>query len=164
MRKAIMMTGTILIAAMVLISGSAVAFFVDAERVYDSDGCTDPDEALGVPNTTPASLGRTGPPAAYGWIILELNSSDVMPNSQDFTVFVYNDFWSTNESYDVFVGEEMDGEEEYVGTGWDGANYIFQTPAIGGDEWRYIHLIANVSSTAPDPVPGAEIDAVGWDK
>jgi hypothetical protein len=165
MRKAIMMTGTILIVAVILISGSAVATWRYVTWIDEND-TTNTDGINGAENNDPISLGKASPPPpSLGWVLVDLSSNYTMPNSTNFTVFAgVSHPWATNESYDVFVCEDLDGTETYVGTGWDGANYIFQTPPIGGNEWRYIYLYANVSSTAPDPVPGAEIDAVGWDE
>jgi hypothetical protein len=161
MRKTIMMTGTILIVAVILISG-AVAAWVYVDRLYSSYNCTDPDEALGVDDGIHASLGQVGPPPVWGWMFLELNISDVMPNSQDFTVYAES---SIEETYLVSVSETPDPDEAtYVGTGYDTDDEIFTTPSTGGGAWRYILIEAETSSTVWDPAPGAEIDAVGWDK
>ncbi len=162
MRKAIMMLGTILIAAVILISGSAVAW-VWVDNVHSYNNCTDPDHAVGAPDTQVASLGTVGPPPAMGWIFLDLGLSNAMPNSQNFTVFHYNN--ANNEEYNVSVSDTSDPDDAIlVGFGWDQDDYTFTTPSSGGGAWRYILIKAYIGADSADPAPGPEIDAVGWDK
>ena len=161
MKKSIAILGTLL-TVIILISGSAVATMVFAYWI-DRDNTTrwwlidDLDGEY-------ASLGRDGPPPVLGWILLDLGTTNAMPNSQDFTVFAET---SGNETYDVSVCPGTDPEDtHYVGSGWDTENLTFQTPSSGGP-WRYIFLEGTSGLTAfagGDYAYGPDIDAVGWDK
>ena len=162
MRKAIMMLGTLLITAIILISGSAVATWVYV-LFNDELNTTDPLNIENEPDNKPASLGNVGPPVVLGWLLVNLSLDDVMPNSQDFTVFAACTENVHEESYKVYVGENTENLT-YVGTGWDTTSEIFTTPSTGGNAWRYILLEAYISDTRNDPAPGADLDAVGWDK
>ena len=160
MRKGIMILGTILIAMVLLISGSAVAQWkyvewIDYRDVTNRDGINGPE------NNDPVSLGNVGPPVECGWILCDLGSGNEMSNSQHFTVFAACTVNVHNESYNVSVGESLD-DMINVGTGYDTMSMVFQTPSTGGDAWRYINLTAYFSDTRADPAPGAELDAVGW--
>ena len=161
MRKTGAILGTLLIAAVLIISGSAAATWVWV-TLHSSNNCTSPGNIAGVPDGNEASLGNYGPPAVLGWIITELGSGNEMPNNQDFTVFAAS---SLNESYDIYVGETSNpAATQYVGTGWDTEDLTFQTPSTGKDAWRFIYLEGKTGTLTGDPAPGPEIDAVGWDK
>jgi hypothetical protein len=161
MRKMIMILGTILITAMVLISGSAVATWVHVTYFWETN-TTNPGNIDGAPDGTVASLGKNVPPPTLGSIHLDLGPSNAMPNSQDFTVFAGS---IVNETYYVYVGETSDvNASSYIGTGWDTENLTFQTPSMGDGAWRYIFLEGITGALSTDPGPGPEIDAVGWDK
>jgi hypothetical protein len=161
MKRFIVILGTLLIATVIIISGSAVATWVYV-TVYSSDNCTDIDEIEGAPDDDYASLGEYGPPAVLGWVLLDLGSANAMPNSQDFTVFAGS---AANETYEVHVIETPEPEnKKYVGTGYDTKDFIFQTPSTGIEPWRYIYIMGTSGDWASDPAYGPDIDAVGWDK
>ncbi len=160
MRKKVAIFGTILIAAILIFSGSAVATWVWVTWI-DEDNTTNPDYINGAPDSNAATIGESSPDI-LGWIICDLGSSNVMPNSQNFSVFGYS---TEPEDYTVWVSETHLRFEDYVGSGTDDTTEIFTTPSTGGDSWRYI-LICGTSGyiTLTDPIYGPEIDAVGWDK
>ena len=157
-----MMLGTILISAVILISGSAVATWVHVTYIAQNN-TTFPGNIDGAPDNAAVSLGTTGPPPGFGWILCDLGLSNVMPNSQDFTVFAPATISVHNESYNVYVSPNAI-DFTYVGTGWDSKSEIFTTPSTGGNLWRYIYLETNYGHSGDDPAPGPELDAVGWDK
>jgi hypothetical protein len=164
MRKTVAIFGTLLIAAVLLISGSAVATWVYAID-NTSSNCMNPDYAENDPDGYDASLGEHVPPAepVLGWILLDLGSVNAMPANQDFTVFADS---SSNETYTVWVSETSDVEyKQYVGSGWDTEDLIFTTPSGSGTSWRYILICGTSGQPTPqDPLYGPDIDAVGWDK
>jgi hypothetical protein len=162
MRKNIVIFGTILIAAVFIISGSAVAPYV---HNIDDENTTSIGNIDGAPDDVYASIGEYTPPATYelGWVWLELNLSDEMGPSQDFTVYAgYVD--GSEESYDVYVGETRDVEGlAYVGRGNDTSDEIFTTPSQPFNaEWRYIFIEAVTGALTSDPAYGPDLDAVGW--
>ena len=159
MKKLITILG-ILLTVTILISGSAVATYVYA-IAQTNDDCTNPNNALGPPNGTYATIGRD--PDILGWILLDLGSVNAMPSSQDFVVFAET---LVAEDYDVWVGENTTIEYlHWVGRGTDDRNEIFTTPSEpDAGSWRYI-LIIGASGVKPgDYDYGPDIDAVGWDK
>lgn len=162
MRKAIMMLGTILITAVILISGSAVATWAYAQSIVSYGNVTNPNNILYAPDDYYASLAvYNAPILTIGWIFIDLGSENAMPNSQDFTVFADT---IIEEIYDVSVSEISDLRYvTYVGRGSDNNDETFTTPSIGGGAWRYILIEGYIGATAQDPEPGPDIDAVGWD-
>jgi hypothetical protein len=161
-RKIIVIFGTLLIAAVFIISGSAVAPYV---HYIDEDYTTDIYKIDGAPDDSYASIGKYIPPATYelGWVWLELNLSDEMGPSQDFTVYAgYVD--GSEETYNVYVGETRDVEGlAYVGQGNDTSDEIFTTPSQPFNaEWRYIFIEGVTGAYTPDPAYGPDLDAVGW--
>ena len=157
-----MILGTVLIAAVILISGSAVAPWVTT--VISSSYCTNINKITGASDDDHATLGETGIPPLLdqkGTARLDLGSGNGMPADQDFTVFA--DFGGETEYYDVFVGEDLDnltlvGEDQD-----DQRDHDFTTPLFGSS-WRYIILVGKSGDVDEmyDPDYGPEIDAVGW--
>jgi hypothetical protein len=158
MRKAIMILGTILIATVILISGSAVATWHYAVAVDHYAFCTNPDEALDAPDGVYATIGVDGPPTILGTIFLDLGVYNGMGDNQQFWVFARSD---VQEEYKVIIYTE--GFETWVvcGYGYDDADEDFYTPSLG-ETWRYIE-IQGWSGGGYDPVNGPEIDAVGFE-
>jgi len=163
MRRTVEILGTLLIAAVILISGSVVATMVYAQHVVSYANVTNPLNIRYVDNDEYASLAvYIGEICTIGWIFIDLDLGNEMPNSQDFTVFADTDI---EEIYLVSVGETSDLRYvTYVGTGSDIIDRTFTTPSSGGGAWRYILIEGYIGSTDPDPEPGPDIDAVGWDK
>jgi hypothetical protein len=164
MRKAITILGTILIAAMILTSGSAVATWYFADHVEDYERCHNPDDAVGAPDYEYATLGVETPILRLGWIILDLGSGNEMGLNQNFTVFASSTY---PELYDVFVSENASWEYKemfWVGQDYDTANHDFTTLSTPEKQWRYIGLEGKSGAVSPpqDPFYGPEIDAVGW--
>jgi hypothetical protein len=161
MRKIITIFGTLLITAIILISGSVVATFVYGENIYNYENVQNRSNILGAPDFNDATLGINSP--ALGAIVVELNSSDAMPADQQFTVYAWGS--AVNESYSVSVSEDGENDVIYRGDGWDQENYVFTTPSTPGKSWRYIHLAGATGQTGgTDSLYGPEVDAVGWDK
>lgn len=128
-----MILGTMLIAAVIIISGSVVATWVFAQRVVDYENVINPDNILYDDDDYYASLSGPFDPS---WIFIDLNSSNAMPNNQIFTVFAET---SINEAYNVSVGEILNPAFAiYVGTGWDASDQTFTTPLFGSGAWRYV--------------------------
>ena len=162
MRKTVAIFGTLLIATVLIISGSAVATWVYAIS-QTSSGCSSPGNALGAPDGNYATLGQDGPPPVLGFIALDLGSLYAMPADQDFTVFADSPI---EETYTAYVGITSDPQYSlYVGGGNDTRDFIFTTPASPPSAWyRYIFLNGTSGVQAGDYYYGPEIDAVGWDK
>jgi hypothetical protein len=165
MRRFIAILGTLLIAVVIIISGSAVATWVYV-TVYSSNSCTDITDIEAAEDNVYASLGQDGPPPVLGWVLLDLGSVNEMPSSQDFTVFADT---SVEENYSVWVGiTNVIATMSYVGQGSDLDDEIFQTPsqpAHGG--WQYIYILGTsgiAGAVGGDYAYGPDIDAVGWDK
>ncbi|UCE38641.1 MAG: hypothetical protein JSW00_05270 [Thermoplasmata archaeon] len=166
MRRFIAILGTLLIAMVITISGSAVATWVYAHWI-DEDNTTNIGY-IDVLDTNYASLGEHIPPAdpVLGWVLLELNLGDEMPFSQDFTVFANT---PVEEEYSVWVGETTEkATMSYVGDGSDSGNEVFTTPSSPFNaKWRYIYIEATSGITSfedGDYDYGPDINAVGWDK
>ncbi|UCE36801.1 MAG: hypothetical protein JSW00_14985 [Thermoplasmata archaeon] len=165
MRRFIAILGTLLIAMVIIISGSAVATWVYVTWI-DEDNTSNTDNINGAPDDNYASLGEDGPPPVLGWVLLDLGSGNEMPFSQEFTVFADS---SMEENYSVWVGETTEkATMSYVGDGSDLDDEIFTTPSQPfNGSWRYIYIEATSGLTAfegGDYVYGPDIDAVGWDK
>jgi hypothetical protein len=161
MRKQIVIFGTLLIAALVVISGSAVAPFVQV--VTDFDYCTDEDEILGADDDVYASIGEGHPVFELGWVLLDLGSGNAMPYSQVFTV--YGGYpGGSEETYNVYVSETDDIEAvEYVGQGDDTSDEDFTTPSTPiNAQWRYIFIEGVIGAFDTDPAYGPDLDAVGY--
>jgi hypothetical protein len=161
MRKAIMILGTILIAAVILISGSAVAatwhYGVSIVEYYH---CTSPDDVIDQPDDEYCSLGTSA--QDLGWILINLSYGHGMGPEQQFWVFADSTYV---EEYLVFVCAEPNYQTTYpVGEGSDTADEDFFTPVTHCpvDGWIYILLIGKTGDARPDPVYGPDIDAVGW--
>jgi hypothetical protein len=160
MRRFITILG-ILLTAVILISGSAVAAWVFV-TVHSSDDCTDIDEIEGIHDDTYATIGEN--PSTLGWVLLDLGSVNAMPSSQDFVVFAQT---PVAEDYNVWVGESpVIGFMNWVGLGTDDGNETFTTPSLPPTaSWRYILIIgASGVGFGGDYAYGPDIDAVGWDK
>jgi hypothetical protein len=164
MRKAIMILGTILIAAVILISGSAVAWTY-AKVIIHSNDCTNIDKILGQDDNVHATLGKNYD--KIGAVLLDLDEGYEMPADQDFTVFADGSILGNGktEYYEVFVSQDLI-TFELVGSDDDQDDHVFTTPDYGS-LWRYIHIACteNGGDYHPtlDPEFGPEVDAVGWD-
>jgi hypothetical protein len=161
MRKAIMILGTILIAAVILISGSAVAatwhYGVSIVEYYH---CTSPDDVIDQPDDEYCSLGTSA--QDLGWILINLSYGHGMGPEQQFWVFADSTY---PEQYQVFISAEPNYETSYeIGYGWDNNDKDFYTPdeiaPVNG--WLYILLLGKTGDPHPDPWYGPDIDAVGW--
>jgi len=157
MKKMVATFGTLLIAAVIILSGSATAATHFVKYISESY-CTNIGYIDGPPDNLSASLGQDGTPPRYGTVRLDLGSGNEMGASQVFTVFYANN--TESEQYQVFVGEDLD-EFYLVGSGNDQADRNFTTPNWGSS-WRYIILVGISGSSTGDPAYGPEIDAVGW--
>jgi hypothetical protein len=165
MRKAIMMLRTLLIATVIIISGSAVGqTWHCAQEVEFEENCTDENEILYEPNGSSASIGKSNPDV-LGRILVDLGEGNAMGANQNFTVFGGSLLNLYKEEYDVWVSEDSEtiDYEDYCGRGDDREYEEFQTPSDLEKEWRYIYIHAVLGD--PDgggPAFGPDIDAVGW--
>jgi hypothetical protein len=166
MRKAVMILGTVLIATMIFISGSAVAgtwHYID--HVESSNYCTNPNYAVGYDDRFYASIGINGSPPTLpvlGAICLDLGSGNEMPPSQNFTVFASS---TISEIYDVWVTDDPADVENHVwvGENSDTANHYYTTPSTPDMSWRWVYIQGLTGDDINrDPAYGPEIDAVGW--
>lgn len=163
MRKAIMFLGTILIATVILISGSAVAWYF-AKGIILEDNTTNIGKILGPDDDDHATLGLN--PSSLGFVVLDLGAGFEIPHNTAFTVFAtpgafYDNYLS--EEYLVAVGEDSDSFE-LVGGDDDQGDHVFTTPNKPGNLYRYI-LITGTSGeegVQGDWNYGPEVDAVGW--
>jgi len=162
MRKAIMILGTILIATVILISGSVVAIWYHIIYLYDDYQCTNPTYALYSPDGDHATIGENDP-EVLGKIILDLGSGNEMGSNQNFTVFADTNL---NETYDVSVISSDLTAMIMVGSGWDTEDCEFYTPSTPVVLWRYIQINATsgyiVFNEPVDVIYGPEVDAVGY--
>ena len=154
MKRTIAILGTLLIAAVLIISGSAVAGF--AYSIHSYNGVTNRLSILGADDGDEATIGYGG-----GWIVVELKAGDYMDADQLFTV--YSNGGGVTETYDVGVSEDLI-TEVHVGSGDDSGDQTFYTPSSPNPaSWRYIRIVASSGTTGPgDLIVGPEIDAVGW--
>jgi hypothetical protein len=165
MRKTIAILGTLLIAAVLIISGSAVAAWYYIDHVETELYATNSGNIVGGPDSSFATCGQNGRPNKLGYIVGDLGSGNEMGPLQDFTVFA-NMTNGINETYDVLVSEHPNLVDfVYVGSGWDSENLVFTTPGTDPSSWRYIWINGTSGYTHPtfDPIHGPEIDAVGWE-
>ncbi len=167
MRKTIMILGTILIAAVILISGSAVAgtwHYID--HVESSVDCTNPDNAVGQDDGIHATIGINSSgldPAKLGAICLDLGSGNEMGPNQEFWV---NASSRVSEEYNVWVTDDPAdlANHVYVGQNEDTAKHNFITPLTPNMSWRWVYIQGETGDdTNRDPTYGPEIDAVGWE-
>ena len=166
MRRIMAIFGVLVIAVTVIISGSAVAVWHYGDHVEAYYKCTSPDEALGAPDCSHASLGVDTPVEALGWIIIDLGSGNEMGSNQTFGVYSSSAF---EELYNVTIfTANWQSEYKYAdhlfpyywNDTWD---HEFTTPTDPGTGWRYIRIDAiTAGRRIPDTTWGPEIDAVGW--
>lgn len=162
MRKIIMIPGIILIAAVLLISGSAVAqSWHYIEDYGENANCTNPEEAIGIPDGDFATMGQNGDPNKLGYCVYDLGATGAMGPNQDFTVFASS---LVEEWYHVRVSEGSGGNSgTLVGYGLDTQNENFTSPSAPG---TYRYIIIEGESGDPgygdDDIYGPEIDAIGW--
>ena len=163
MRKTVAIFGIILITAVLIISGSAVATWVYATSLDSYSNCVDPRRILGPEDDAHATIGYN--PSSYGWIKVSLDAGHGMDANAEFTVFAWGSATTNDkeEYYTVSVGMSS-SSYALVGSGDDQENHTFTTPNYGSD-WRYI-FIQGISSDIGegDPNYGPEITAVGWDE
>ncbi|UCE36281.1 MAG: hypothetical protein JSW00_12170 [Thermoplasmata archaeon] len=169
MRRFIAILGTLLIAAVFIISGSAVAGYVNEYIPEGSSAVTNPDEAEGPEDYTYATVGINSPPT-LGVLLLDLGDEENwMDAEQDFTVYGWEYGPGTNifEEYTVVIYN--DGLTARYGPyyGDDDEDKVFQTPSTPTNpDWRYIEINGTSGEVDfenhDDTIYGPEIDAVGW--
>ena len=162
MNRIVAILGIMVIAAIIIISGSAVATYWAASVAYAyTYDCTDEDEALGPYDYKCASVGITGPPPVLGRLTLDMGPEEHwIPPSTDFVAFGNSS--SMPEQYYITIWDGGHHESYYLGYGLDTRNENFTTPPEETINimWRYIQIDATSGSS--DPIYGPEIDAVGW--
>ena len=159
MRRTVAICGTFLIAAVLIISGSAVAAWYYAVSVDDGADYTDGNEMLGSDDDDHGTLGIDSP-LRLGWISLDLGSGNEMGPSQDFTVFANS---ADSEEYSVHVQDPGKNVPVWLGNNYDLADHDFTTPSTFGKTWRYIILVGESGLDTGDYAYGPDIDAVGWE-
>jgi len=168
MRRTVAIIGILLIAAVLIISGSAVApWAVDWVEAYTSN-VTDPDNALDDAGLYgDATIGQNSPPL-LGVLMLDLGSGNEMGANQLFTVYGWSGLGvNIYETYNVTI--YTDGLNDSYGpyNGWDSADLDFYTPLTPqAAEWRYIEITGTYGEVQGgnqyDTIYGPEIDAVGY--
>jgi hypothetical protein len=163
MRKFIAILGTVLIAAVIIISGSAVAPWVD--HVEISTNCTNPDWAVGAPDLWHATVGQN--PSTLGELLLDLDAGNEMGASQLFTVYGFDNIDNINETYTLTIFNNDFSASYGPYYGWDSADLDFYTPAFPlSPEWRFYGIIGTSGridfTNHVDTIYGPEINAVGW--
>ncbi len=154
--------GTLLIAAVFIISGSAVAGWYYAYHVDSYQDCTDRFDALYEPDGSHATIG-TGPPnETLGWIILDLGEQTGMLGGQEFTVYANS---PVKETYKIRLISTNKLTYSSWWTGCDDTkNEDFTAPGTPPQGiWRYFEIHSEEGSSGGDPY-GSEIDAVGYDQ
>lgn len=166
MRRTVPILGILLIAAVIIISGSAVGW-VYAGAIYFQENTTNISEILDAPDDVHATLGQN--PSSYGSVILDLGAGNKIPYNTEFTVFAtggrqFNNYLS--EDYEVTVGVDTDAFE-VVGSDDDQSDHVFTTPNKPPNVYRYILIVGYDNGGIDylyDTNYGPEVDAVGWDK
>ncbi|UCE39244.1 MAG: hypothetical protein JSW00_08515 [Thermoplasmata archaeon] len=157
------MLGTLLIAT-ILFSGSAVAAWYYAGSVYSAVDCENPEEALGAPDSSYATVGTNEPTPATGDLWLDMGFTGI-PDNQLFTVFGTNG-WGLKEEYTVEVyRDDFLASCGPWNNNWDTVDNNFTTGTSGsGHVWRYVKIDGEDGQTdATDTIYGPEIDAVGYE-
>lgn len=170
MRRTVAILGTLLIAAVFIISSSALGqptHWVDHYEPTDTTNCSNPTWAEGSPDDDNATVGQN--PSTLGVLMLDLGTDpdDWMPPSQLFTVCGYSGTGDNiNETYNITI--YSNGMEDSYGplNGWDSAELDFTTPPTEDITWRYYQITGTSGLTSrsneDDTIYGPEIDAVGW--
>lgn len=165
MRKVIMILGTVLIAAVLLISGSAVATWIYATSVYSDADCENSENALDEPDGEWATVGTNNPDPTAGDLILDFGFVGI-PDSTNVVVYG-QDGAGIEEFYDVrFLKDDLTVDPRgWLGNSSDWTNNTFTTGIAGsGRFWEFIEIKGLTGSTGPsDLIYGPEIDAVGYD-
>jgi hypothetical protein len=160
MRKTITIFGTLLITAIILISGSAIAAEEFIVRVESYNNCTNPNSAVGSPNDAYATVGVN--PGSLGWILLDFGLATAMGADQNFTVYGMSS--GETEEYSVSIIEQY-GYEVSVGSGEDTTDNVFITPSAPPYySWRWVNITGTSGNKGDgDMIYGPEIDAVGYE-
>jgi len=160
--------GTLIIAAVLIISGSAAAPYADHYEPAYTTNCTNPNDAVGSPNNDDATIGQNGPPPALGVLMLDLDEGNEMGANQLFTVYGWSVFGvNINETYNITIYTDDFGDSYGPYNGWDSADLDFYTPSNPPTaEWRYIEITGTYGEVQGgneyDTTYGPEIDAVGY--
>jgi hypothetical protein len=165
MRKIVAILGTLLIATVIIISGSAVAGWYYAFYVDSYQDCKNRFDALYEPDGSHATIGINEPNLTLGWIILDLGEQTGMLGGQEFTVYASS---SVKETYKIRLISTHKVTYSSWWTGCDDTkNEDFTAPETPPQGiWRYyeIHSEEGNNSDENDPIYGSEIDAVGYDQ
>jgi hypothetical protein len=165
MKRIVAILGTLVIAAIIIISGSAVATWVYAdhyEPAYSYD-YTNPTYAEDSPDNLYATVGKNGPPRVLGRLTLDMTEGNAIPPDTNFVVFGH--ISGITETYTVTVWDGSHETSDYLGSGSDTTNETFTTAYDNNIMWRYIQIDGTSGQTGTgDTIYGPEIDAVGWDK
>ncbi|UCE39246.1 MAG: hypothetical protein JSW00_08525 [Thermoplasmata archaeon] len=169
MRKIVVMLGALLIAAVFIISGSAVAPWVYEYVPGGTCACTNPDYAESSPDYNYATIGQN--PDTLGKILLDLgpNSANWMAEDVPFTVYGWDSSSGVNivETYSIKIYNDGMTVNASLGSRDDDSPQGFTTPSFPEDpEWRYYEITATSGDVyfenEYDTIYGPEIDAVGW--
>jgi hypothetical protein len=160
MRKPIMILGTLVITAVIIISGPAIAgTWHYGVSIVDYYNCSNPNDVLGAPDGEHCTLGTTA--LELGWIIVNLSYGHEMGSNQEFWVFADS---ACTEYYYVVISTDISFEtsHEYLPVSDDTDHYFF-TPNEPTAGWLYIMLVGYTGvPEGADPHYGPEVDAVGW--
>jgi hypothetical protein len=158
--------GTLLIAMVIIISGSAVAWVYVRTILIDSY-CTNLNDILDPEDDTHATLGQGI--STPGSATLDLGAGYEMGPGQEFTVFADGTVEGNGktEYYEVFVSQD-NIEFETVGQDDDQSDHVFTTPDTPLSLWRYFIIECTENGgdydKDIDPIYGPEVDAIGWDQ
>ena len=164
MRNTVAILGTLLIAAVLIISGSAVAGWYYAIDVDNESNCENSDEALGEQDTVHATIGTNIPVPTLGEIILTLGVQTGMLYGEEFTIYASS---TVKETYSMRL---LSGVTRTESTWWrecdDTTDEDFTAPLPPYQEtWCFVEIYSEEGSTnATDQIYGSEIDAVGWEQ
>lgn len=164
MRKIVAILGTLLIATVIIISGSAVAGWYYAFYVDEEENCMNPSNALYEPDGSHATIGKNLPNETLGWIILDLGEQTGMLGGQEFTVYASS---SVKETYKIRLISTHKVTYSSWWTGCDDTkNEDFTAPETPPQGiWRYYEIHSEDGSTnETDEIYGSEIDAVGYEQ
>jgi hypothetical protein len=163
MKRNIAISGGLLIVAMIIISGSAVATSYYVIRVDSQTSCTSASNILYTEDGSYATIGQN--PSTLGEIIIDFGVGTGMEDGDPFTIFADS---IKLETYKIRLIN--DATPPYRSSWWTGqddtTDVVLYAPDPGsGRVWRYVEIHSENGDTSDDgdTIYGSDIDAVGFD-
>jgi hypothetical protein len=162
MKRYIAISGILLLVAVIIISGSAVATWYYIVKVDSETNCTNASNALYSPDDNHATIGQN--PSTIGTIILDLGTGTSMEGGEEFIVYASS---VQRENYTIRLLSDATRTPSSPWTQRDDTTDVYLTaPTPPGDEaWRFFEITSEEGDTSDDgdTIFGSEIDAIGFD-